>query len=284
MNAYALCRVEPGFGAKKGDRIKFDRVSKVATGGGKISESSEMPETKVTLSQGYCLVDEWGNSIPYTGKLEALSEFDPENITQKALKDDQEVTLDSAVVDTLKGCKIMYTPTGTVDSPSGAFATTGTVITAATRDTSTYDVKEIVDYMESVLWVPKVNNKYYVCLASQQFLRTIQDDRDFVEAVKYGRPEDLYAGEVGMYYGVRYLKQINNMATVLGTTAYRGEAIFLGDDAIVDAISIAAEIRAKIPGDYGRDKGVAWYAMEGFSLTYDTATPGEARVVYLTST
>jgi N4-gp56 family major capsid protein len=288
MKFAQFTRPEPGFGKNKSDTIYFDRVAKVATNGGTISELAQMPETSVAITQGSVVVNEYGNSIPYTGKLEALSEFSVDNIWTKALRDDQALTLDSAIGTEFKTCKIKYTPTGTPDNPTGTFVTTGTVAATATRNTETFDVKAIVDYMKSTLFVPKfsgvIKDGYYVCIASVGFLRTIKDDDDFIEAVKYGRPEDLYYGEVGMYEGVRFIEQVNGMSDTIGAAAtYKGEALFFGDDPIVEGVAIPPEIRSKTPEDYGRSKGIAWYSIQGFSLTYDTATPGEARIVHVDS-
>lgn len=288
MKFAQFTRPEPGFGKNKGEKIQFNRISKVQDNGGAISELAAMPETKFVITQGEVVVTEYGNSIPYTGKLDALSEFSVDNITTKALKDDQALTLDTAIGTEFKTCKVKYTPTGTADNPTGTIVTTGTVAATATRHCETFDVKTIVDYMKDTLFVPKfsgmIKDGYYCCIASTGFLRTIKDDDDFIEAVKYGRPEDLYYGEVGMYEGVRFIEQVNGLTSTIGAAAtYKGEALFFGDDAIVEGIALAPEIRAKIPEDYGRSKGVAWYAILGYSLTYDTATAGEARIVHVTS-
>lgn len=288
MKFAQFVRPEPGYGKNKSDTIYFDRVSSVNDAGSSISELSAMPKTTVTITQGSVVVTEYGNSIDYTGKLEALSEFSVDNIWTKALRDDQAKTLDTAIGTEFKTCKVKYTPTGTADNPTYTIATTGTVVATATRNTETYDVKAIVDYMKSTLYVPKfsgiIKDGYYVCIASVGFLRTIKDDDDFIEAVKYGRPEDLYYGEVGMYEGVRFIEQVNGMDDTIGAAlTYKGEALFFGDDPIVEGVAIPPEIRSKIPQDFGRDKGVAWYAIVGYSLTYDTATAGEARIVHVTS-
>jgi N4-gp56 family major capsid protein len=288
MKFRQFVRPEPGYGKNKGDKILFDKISNVGTAGSTISELNAMPETSVIISQGEVAVDEYGNSVPYTGKLEALSEFSVDNIVTKSLKDDQAKAIDTAIGTEFKTCKVKYTPTGTADNPTGTFDTDGAVSTTATRNCETYDVKAIVDYMKSTLYVPKfsgtVKDGYYVCIASVGFLRCIKDDDDFIEAVKYGRPEDLFYGEVGIYEGVRFIEQVNNMGDTIGAAAtYKGEALFFGDDPIVEGVAIAPEIRAKIPTDYGRSKGVAWYAILGYSLTWDTATAGEARIVHVTS-
>jgi hypothetical protein len=48
----------------------------------------------------------------------------------------------------------------------------------------------------------------------------------------------------------------------------------MGGDTVTEAICIPEEIRAKIPGDFGRSKGIAWYYLGGFGLVHDDATNG----------
>jgi hypothetical protein len=43
---------------------------------------------------------------------------------------------------------------------------------------------------------------------------------------------------------------------------------FFGDDTVAEAIAVMEEMRGKIPGDYGRSKGVAWYYLGGFGLVH----------------
>lgn len=52
---------------------------------------------------------------------------------------------------------------------------------------------------------------------------------------------------------------------------------FFGDDTVVEGISCVEQIRAKIPGDYGRSKGIAWYAINGFAIVHSDAA--QARIV-----
>ena len=64
MKFRQFTRIEPGLGKGKGDTIKFDRVSNVAVAGRKITEFETMPETKVAVTRGSVVIDEYGNSIP----------------------------------------------------------------------------------------------------------------------------------------------------------------------------------------------------------------------------
>lgn len=282
MKFRQFVRVVPGFGKGKGDTVLFDRVSKVQTAGGKLTEGTPIPETKVLISREQLVIDEWGNSIPYTGKLEALAQWDPNNIVERALRDDMAMTLDKAVGEVFKSTLLKYVPQGTTSAPSGLF-TTNLGTTAATRPFSVFDLKEIIDAMKSTYRIEPYDGQDYIAVGSVGFTRALKDDPDWEEAVKYGDPSRLFTGEVGRLYGCRFVEETNVLSNVLGTTTYKGEAVFFGADPVVEAVAIPEEIRAKIPEDYGRSKGVAWYALLGFGLTFATANPGEVRVIHVTS-
>jgi N4-gp56 family major capsid protein len=284
MKFRQFVRPVDAFGKNKGDRKLFDRISNVVNQGTTINENTKMPETKVTISQGSVIVNEYGNSIPYTGKLEALADFSVDNIWLVALKNDMAKALNTACSAPFKACQIKYTPTGTAGSPTSTYATGGTVAVPATRNVQTWDVKEIVDYLRNVLFAPAYMGDDYMCVANRAFLRAIQDDTEWKDASKYGDPNRLFVGEVGRYYGCRFIEDNHALARVLGTTSYKGEAVFFGLDPVVEAIAIGEEIRAKIPTDYGRDKGLAWYFLGGFAEVWPTAVAGEAKVIHVTST
>jgi hypothetical protein len=51
----------------------------------------------------------------------------------------------------------------------------------------------------------------------------------------------------------------------------------MGGDTVTEAVCVPEEIRAKIPGDFGRSRGIAWFYLGGFGLVHPDAT--NARVV-----
>lgn len=284
MRFRQFLRPEPGYGKKKGNQILFDKISKVATAGNQLVETQRIPETNITITQSTLTVYEWGNSIPYTGKLDDLAEFSVDNIWTVALRDDQAEVLDAAAADAFQLCKIKATPTGTAGSPTITFDTDGTISNAATRNVQPYDVEEIVLYMKSTLKARKYDSENYMCVHAPAFSAALRNGTEWQDAAKYGDPERLFKGEIGRYKGVRFVEESNTLSDALGTTAYRAEAIFFGADPAVEGVALPAELRAKIPEDYGRSKGIAWYALLGFQITWDTANAREANVIHVTST
>jgi len=63
-----------------------------------------------------------------------------------------------------------------------------------------------------------------------------------------------------------------------------GEGVVFGDDAVAIAEAMAPELRAAIPGDFGRSRAVAWYGILAFDIIWDTGTAGEAKIVHVGST
>lgn len=102
----------------------------------------------------------------------------------------------------------------------------------------------------------------------------------------------IFNGEIGRYESFRFIEQTfipkggaANSTTYdpwSGTAAAWANglsswAFFMGADTVTEAICVPEEIRAKIPGDYGRSKGIAWYYLGGFGLVHPDAT--NARVM-----
>ena len=49
---------------------------------------------------------------------------------------------------------------------------------------------------------------------------------------------------------------------------YSDWVYFFGADTVAEAIAVPEEMRGKIPTDYGRSKGVAWYYLGGFGIVH----------------
>lgn len=284
MRFRQFVRPEPGFGKNKGESILFNKIGKVNDTGGTLVETSRIPETDVSIAQGTVTVVERGNSIPYTGKLDDLSEFSVNNIWTVALRNDMAEVLDSAAYTAFALAKVKYTPTGSAGSPTGTFDTDGTISTAATRHVQTFDILEIGLYLKSTLKATKYDGENYMAVISPGFANSMMKDTDWKNASLYGDPDRLFAGEVKRFHGFRFVEETNVLDDTMGSTSYRGEAVFFGADPVVEGVAIPGEIRAKIPEDYGRSKGVAWYSILGFQIVWDTATARQANIVHLTST
>lgn len=286
MKFRQFVRVEEGFGKGRGDTLDFDKVSNVQTQGGAISESAKMPETKYQIVKDSLVMTEYGNSVPFTGKLEALSEFDISNPTQKTIRDDMVKMFDIEVAAEFKRTRTMYTPTG---EASGSWDTDGTISNTATTELNLFHLKEIVDGLATGDFGTQGTNDFnpvppftgpdgeYIMIISRQGARGIKDDPEFEEWMKYTQPERLIRGEIGRVYNTRVIETNHNAALdgnkVAGTF---GEAIIFGDDPVIEGVAVPEELRAKIPQDFGRDKALGWYFLGGWKLAWRTSTTPSA--------
>jgi hypothetical protein len=84
-------------------------------------------------------------------------------------------------------------------------------------------------------------------------------------------------GEIGRYEGVRFVEQTNIAKAGFTTNNKSNWAFFFGSDTVAEGIAVPEEIRGKIPTDYGRSQGIAWYFLGGFALVHSAAA--NARVV-----
>lgn len=272
--------IKEALGKGKGDTVIYDKMSNLSTAGGTLVETSTMPEAQATLLKGTMNVTEYGNSVPYTGKLEALAGFDVENLTTRALRDDEVKVLDSAAGAQFQAGHAKYV---CITTTSGTLTTNSTAGATATSNLNGYHVRKIVNQMKK--WnVPKVDGENYVCIASVEAISGLFDDTaagGWQDTVKYRDAVKLFNGEVGKYHGCRFVEETNLLSNILGGSY--GEAVFFGADAVMESIAIPEEIRMKVPGDYGRSKGVCWYGIMGFQCIWNYSDDTEEHIIHVTS-
>lgn len=274
---------EPGYGKNKGESVTINRIANISEPtDGRLTENEKISEDTFSLSTVSITVSEWGRAVPFTSLAKDLGAFDLENKIQMKLRDQMKLVMDKAAAAAFKQAKVKAIPDG---EASLVFDTDGTASTQALANLRVYHVEQIRDYMMSTIHVPPYENDEYVALASTKALRGIKSDPKWEQWKIYTSPESKFKGEVGRIEGVRFV-EINNTNALSGSKGLNGilgEAVFFGQDAVAMAVAQDPELRAKVPEDYGRSQGVAWYGIMEYGIVWDTANDGEARVVHLTS-
>ncbi len=294
MKFRQFCRLKEEFGKNKNDTIYFDKISKISTSGGTLIETDTMPRRNFKVVRGTATITEYGNAIPFSGKLEALAEFDVDNATTKVLRNDEASVLDNAVADQFKASLAKYVCLSTA---TGNLTTNGTATITATANLNDVHVKNLVDQLKIWDVQPYDNEGNYICIGSVKALRGLRDDTNFIQALRYGKPENLFTGEIGKYGQVRFVEETNALSNSIGKNSVLGEAVIFGDDAVLEAVALPEEVRYDIPKDFGRNKAVAWYALLGFQIiwcgtgtneggstaTVDTALGFVPHIIHVTS-
>ena len=222
------------------------------------------------------------NSVPYTGKLDALSEQPVKEIIHKVLKNDCKKTLDTAVHDQFKATVLRIAPTGGTNTSTVTLTTNGTCTETNNVALGKNHVKAIIDEMKERDIPPHTDDDYF-CIARPSTFRSFKNDLEGVKEYTETGYGDIVRGEIGRYEGCRFVEQTNiaagsgSTAGAAWTNSKSDWAFFMGEDTVAEAVAIPEEIRGKIPGDFGRDKGVAWYALLGYGIVHTAAA--QSRIV-----
>lgn len=271
-------------GKKKGDIFTWDVFSDVAQAGGVLAETNTMPETNFTIVQGTLTVTEAGNSVPYSGKLDNLSKFPVMELIQKVLKNDAVKTFDRLAWGQFNQTPLRAIPVGGTDTAAIVLFTGGTVVGTNSVAYSNAHAKSVVDLMKERNIPAYLGDDYYA-LAWPTTLRGFKNNLETIHQYSDTGFKLIMNGEIGRYENVRYVEQ-TNIAKGSGTDGttqipwVNGKSdwlFFFGNDTVAEAIAVPEEMRGKIPSDYGRSKGVAWYYLGGFGIVHTLAA--NARIV-----
>lgn len=249
-----------------------------------LSETATIPESNFTINQGTLTITEYGNAIPFTNQLVALAELDVDNSVVQTLMNDMAKTLDSVAGAQFQSSDLTYVCSL---SNSVNITTSGTASSTASSNLNGTNWRLICDDMRKKN-IPFYDGQSYVVICSVQALSGFFSDTQlggFVDVTKYSDTlsEYLYRGEAGRYYMGRFVEETNLLSNAPGTTLTAGEACAVGFDAVMEGVAIPEELREKVPTDYGRSQGIAWYALLGFVKIWNQQTDGSERIAHITS-
>lgn len=264
-------------GTKKGDTYHWNIYSDIATQGTTLVETTTMPESNFTISQGTMTITEFGNAVPYTGKLNDLSEHPVKEIIDKVLKNDAKKAFDIAAHAQFNATPLRVVPTTGTATDSVVLTTNGTATATNNVAMGKDHVKAIVDLMKERNIPPWMADDY-AALAHPTTFRKFKNDLEAVHQYVETGFKMILNGEIGRYEGVRFVEQ-TNIAKQTFTNAKSNWAFFFGDDTVAEAIAIPEEMRGRIPTDYGRSRGIAWYYLGGFGIAHPIGDVVNARIV-----
>ena len=269
---------EGALGKNKGDAVLFTKISNITTAGGTPTETATIPKRGYTIKQGTLTVNEWGNAVPFTLKAQTLAMVSVPDIVRTVLRNDLAKALDSEAAAHFKTSDYKATVTNTATT---TFGTAGAALATSSGSMSDKNVRDVIDRMK-VLNIPRYDNQgNYICIGSTNSLRGLYDY--FESKIMQTTAKPLFKGEVGNYYGCRFIEETNVLVNTLGSGSVDGEAVFFGADAVREAIVVPEDIRIDLPKDFGRDQAIAWYYLGGFTKTWDYSSDGETRIIHLTS-
>lgn len=257
-----------------------------------LTETNTIAQGQHTILQGTLTMNERGFSLPYTELLESLSKFSVRQPIMKVLKYDASVDLDSLAWQQFNLTPLRAAATGTGDNIT--LTTNGTATLTTSSAISTTNLKSLVDTMKGRNIPPYTANDYYA-IARPLALRGLKNGLEAIHQYTETGLELIMNGEIGRYENARFVEQtcIPNGGAADSTTfdpfadvadgwnvgtGSAGDWVFIfGEDTVCEALHTPEEIRAKIPDDFGRSRGIAWYSLLGYGICHTNTT--QARIV-----
>jgi len=247
-----------------------------------IAETDVMPEDNFTIAQGTLTINEFGRSVPYTGKLDDLSEQPVKEIIRKVLKNHAVKSIDLAAKSKFDDTPLRVVPTSGTDTSAVTLTTNGTATLTNGIALGKEHVKSIIDLMKERN-IPAYASGDYYAIGRPSSFRTLKNNLEGIKQYVETGFAKIMNGEVGRFEGCRFIEQTNaaagtgSTANAAWTNAVSDMIHFMGEDTVAEAIAIPEEIRGKIPTDFGRSRGVAWYALLGYGLVHTQAA--QARII-----
>lgn len=273
-------------GKHRGESFQWNVYLDIARQGTSIAETEKMPESNFTIEQRSLTITEYGNSVPFTAKLETMGKHDVVKIIDKTLKHDARKCFDIEAFNEFNSCDYRVAPTAGNNATDVTFSTGGTTAIVNNIGMNNDHVKAISDGMKE-LDVPPYMDDDYMCISHPSTLRPFKNALESIHQYTEVGIGKIFRGEVGRYESIRFVEQnqipkggAQDSTTFDPLTKTADEwdnglsswAFFFGDDTVTEAIVIPEEVRAKLPGDYGRDRGIAWYYLGGFGLVHPGQT------------
>tara|TARA_B100000424_G_scaffold39529_2_gene26534 strand:- start:4412 stop:5383 length:972 start_codon:yes stop_codon:yes gene_type:complete len=271
-------------GLNNGANVTWNVYSKIDTAGTTLTEGTAIAENNFTIKQATATVVEWGNSVPFTSLTDMLGKHNVMDVTRNVLSRDCRETLDTEAESKFRQTKLKYVATGAAAS-TGTLYTDGTATGNNDHALNKTHVRKISDLMKERN-IPAYEGDDYIAISRPTTYRELKDELEQVDQYTTTGYRKITNGEVGRFEAMRFVEQTQILAGGAAATARDGTAwtngksdwcYFMGADTVAEVIAMAPEIRGRIPSDYGRSMGMAWYALEGFGLVHDDAT--NARIV-----
>ena len=286
-------------GVMPGLTVNFMRYTNLTVDqstGATLTEGTRMEPTALSASQIQITVSERGQAISVTELLLNASFDDVMASSSRLLGRHMAQSMDIEARNTLYAAGIPFGG-GSAVAPSLTFGRTK--LAGARTTVSPYDggtigtvdapgylspstIKDAVEVLAGEN-IPRLGDTY-VCFVHPSQSRSLRDWPEFIEVTKYAAPGNFMLGEIGRLYDVVFIEttQVTQGLTTpleditaldANSSASGGQplatgynAIMIGDNAFGQAIALPVELRDGGVIDFGREHGLAWYAIWGFGV------------------
>ena len=283
-------------GVMPGLTVNFMRYTNLGvdeTTGATLVEGVRMEPVALSASQIQITVKEQGKSVAVTELLLNAAFDDIMASSSRLLGRHMAQSMDIQARNTLYSAGVPFGG-GSAVAPSVVFGRTaasargalapyeaGTVgVASAPGFLSPAAIKDAVEILAGQN-IPRLGDTY-VCFVHPSQSRALRDWPEFIEVTKYAAPGNFMLGEIGRLYDVVFIEttqvlkgqtsgtDVVDLSGAAGSatdpTGTSYSAMMIGDNAFGQAIALPVELRDGGVIDFGREHGLAWYAIWGFGV------------------
>ena len=279
-------------GVMPGLTVNFMRYNNLTVGadGSELVEGVRMEPSALTASQIQITVKEQGKSVAVTELLLNASFDDVMASSSRLLGRHMAQSMDVQARNTLYAAGVPFGG-GSAVAPSVVFgrktngSTRGSVApyeysaagsASAPGYLSPATIKDAVQVLAGQN-IPRLGDTY-VCFVHPAQSRSLRDWPEFIEVTKYAAPGNFMLGEIGRIYDVVFIEttqvlqggtgivDVTPGGSINDPTETSYSAMMIGDNAFGQAIALPVELRDGGVIDFGREHGLAWYAIWGFGV------------------
>jgi N4-gp56 family major capsid protein len=279
-------------GVMPGLTVNFMRYNNLSVGasGSELTEGTRMEPTALTASQIQITVKEQGKSVAVTELLLNASFDDVMASSSRLLGRHMAQSMDVQARNTLYSAGVPFGG-GSAVAPSVVFgrttngSTRGSIApyeyssagsASAPGYLSPATIKDAVEILAGQN-IPRLGDTY-VCFVHPSQSRSLRDWPEFIEVTKYAAPGNFMLGEIGRIYDVVFIEttqvlqggtgivDVTPGGSINDPSATSYSAMMIGDNAFGQAIALPVELRDGGVIDFGREHGLAWYAIWGFGV------------------
>ena len=122
-----------------------------------------------------------------------------------------------------------------------------------------------------------------MALSHPSTFRNFKNDLEGIKQYTDQGFQQIINGEIGRYENTRFVEQTSiPKGGAADTTTFNPStdtadpwnnaksswAFWFGNDTVAEGVAVPEEMRGKIPSDFGRDRGIAWYYIGGFGIVH----------------
>ncbi len=278
MQGFAqLCNPPTGqaLGRGRGDTVQYTFFPNLSVSGGVLAENEEIPEGSLVPISGSYVVQEYGNSTKWTGKLETLSKLPVEDGFVQALINDMRKAQNTAAF-------LEFDDTDWIANFSGSgneFRTDGVAASfsnTTNSDLSLANLRYLVRQARKRL-IPYFDGESYLVVSGVDSLDALRFDSTVTTMLQYDSGRAALNGEVGRLAQCRLVEDSHKVAKA-GASTTIDSVYLIGADAVVNEYALPPEVRAQ-DKDFGRSIAVAWYFIAAWKKIYSQTLHSKEHVI-----